>query len=132
VRRRKTPKRKLKDYLDGLWSRLTKEIHGKVCVWCGKVEGLQSDHIISRSYSQTRWRIENAVILCGGCHIFRKKRDPYGWAQMVNKVRGVDTVEALRKQSLRTDKVDFEEVQKYLETLDREKAWESGVFGRKA
>jgi 5-methylcytosine-specific restriction endonuclease McrA len=118
------------DYLDKLWSQLTKLIHGAFCAWCGSTYQLESDHIVPRRFFQTRWRIEVAVILCFTCHRVRKLNDPDGWEAMVNRVRGVDTWEALKKQSLRTDRVDLNEVRKYLEDLDPEN--QEAVFGRKA
>lgn len=120
VRKKKSEKAKLKLYLDKLWSKLTKAIHSGGCSWCGKGGNPQSDHIQNRWKHSTRWRLENCIVLCVWCHLFRKKRDPAGWATMVIKNIGQDKWDALERESNRTEKVDLEEVKKYLEGIEAE------------
>ena len=43
---------------------------GKQCQRCGAWNGLQWAHIRSRRYLSTRWRLENSILLCSGCHLF--------------------------------------------------------------
>lgn len=118
-RKKKSPRKKLITNLDSLWSRLTKLVHGRRCWWCGKTGNVQSDHIQNRHKYPTRWRIENCAILCVGCHLFRKKRDPALWAQMVINRIGQDAWEWLMWESNRQDKTDLEEVKKHLEEAER-------------
>lgn len=119
MRKKKTQRAKLKNYLDSLWSSLTKkaaDIKGELfCQWCGKPENLQSDHIVNRWKLPTRWRLENCIILCAGCHLFRKKREPMAWAGIVLKKHGQDRVDFLNEMSVSPEKVDLEVVKRYLE-----------------
>lgn len=116
---------------DMMWSRITKEIHrdkhGSICLWCRKkTEDLQSDHIINRWKHSTRWRVENCVCLCAGCHIFRKKRDPLGWAEIVRKEKGEDVIAKLKEMGENEFKVtipNLEEVYEYLTKLENGKPW---------
>ena len=120
MRKKKTPRAKMKLYLDGLWSKLTKQINDPFCAWCGNPENLQSDHIINRWKFPTRWRLENCIILCVGCHIFRKKREPMAWAGIVLKKYGQDRVDFLNEMSKSQEKVDLDQVKRYLENAERE------------
>lgn len=133
-RKKKTPRKKLIAYLDSLWSSLTKraaEIKGELfCQWCGKSENLQSDHIINRHKHSTRWRLENCILLCAGCHLFRKKREPYAWAGIVLKKYGQDRLDFLEEMSRSTEKVDLEQVKRYLENAAIE--MQEVVLGEKA
>jgi len=118
-RKKKSEKAKLKLYLDKLWSKLTKQIGGRTCWWCGKSGNVQSDHIQNRWKHPTRWRVENCAILCVGCHLFRKKRDPAGWASMVISKIGQDLWDRLEQESNRIEKTDMEAVKVYLEEVER-------------
>lgn len=120
MRKKKTPRAKLKNYLDNLWSKLTKQINDPWCAWCGKTNGLQSDHVINRWKYPTRWRLEVAIILCTGCHLFRKKRDPLGWAELVQKKFGEDRMNFLKEMAKSNEKVDLEQVKRYLENAANE------------
>lgn len=132
-RRKKSPRKKLIAYLDALWSKLTKqtwELRGELkCAWCGKTENLQSDHIINRHKYPTRWRLENCVILDVGCHLFRKKREPWEWSQMVINKIGSDRYDFLNQMGNSTEKVDLEVVKRYLENAQEE--IRPQVFGAK-
>ena len=57
---------------DRIFSLLVRSV-GK-CERCGKTEGLQCSHFISRRYLGTRWVRLNAECLCLGCHKFLTER----------------------------------------------------------
>jgi 5-methylcytosine-specific restriction endonuclease McrA len=44
---------------------------GNICVRCrNRSNGKQWAHIISRRHLLTRWELDNALTLCGGCHFW--------------------------------------------------------------
>jgi hypothetical protein len=64
---------------DVLFSRLIRD-RDHACVRCGEVNNLQCAHIWSRRYRALRWRFENAITLCQGCHLYFTLR-PAEWAE---------------------------------------------------
>lgn len=73
------PKKKKKDNrtatktLDTLWSKATKKLAGNKCEVCGKVDTLNSHHVIGRSNYALRWEIKNSVVLCANHHKFSRE-----------------------------------------------------------
>jgi hypothetical protein len=126
-------KAKLKKQCDILWSSITKQIHrakyGKICLWCKKKSNrLQSDHVFNRWKHSTRWNTANCVCLDVGCHLFRKKREPLAWAEMVQENIPEDTYADLKRGSELMVKVDIEflrDTLDYLQTMDTNKPWET-------
>src|SRR5690242_3670268 len=112
--KKKSARKKTIAYLDALWSRLTKAVKESRCEWCYKVGPVQSDHIVNRHKYPTRWRLENCVLLCVGCHLFRKKREPFEWSQMVLNKFGQDRIDFLKMMSDSNEKTDLEQVKRYL------------------
>jgi len=53
---------------DKLWSEIIKERADYKCEVCGKSKNLNSHHVFTRSVKVLRWRAENGVCLCPGCH----------------------------------------------------------------
>lgn len=117
-RRRKTPKAKLKAYLDKMWSQITKDIHGRVCIWCGSKDNIQSDHIANRWKHATRWNVDNCVILCRTCHLWKKPMNPAEWAQVVINHIGQDKYDAILHMSHTQEPVDMDKVKEYLESFN--------------
>lgn len=121
----KPKKKALKALCDKEWSRITKLIHikkyGKICLWCRKPsDSLQSDHIINRWKHSTRWNISNCVILCAPDHLFRKKREPFAWAEMVRENVGQDVLDALELASREMIQPNYEEILSYLKKCEEE------------
>ena len=52
------------------------ERDGYRCVRCGTDKGIQWAHIITRARTNLRWLLENALTLCGGCHMFWWHKHP--------------------------------------------------------
>ncbi len=75
--KRKSPNATAK--ADVLFSRLVRD-RDHMCVRCGTVNNLQCAHIWSRRYRALRWRFENAITLCSGCHMYFTLR-PAEWAE---------------------------------------------------
>lgn len=103
----------LKNKCDETWARVTKLMHikkhGKKCLWCGDgSKVLHSDHVVNRWKFATRWNVNNCVVICGPCHLFRKKRDPWEWARMVEKEKGHDAINDLQTLAREIVKPDYE------------------------
>lgn len=106
-RKRKPSRTSLRTKADTLFS-----LHIRrdgVCVRCGKTEGLQCAHIVSRRYLSTRWDDDNAVCLCAGCHIYMTHR-PLEWDVWVTKRIGADAYAAIKRRALKTTKPDYEAI----------------------
>jgi len=63
--------------------------------------------------------VENCLILCAGCHLFRKKREPAEWYDVCRRERGDELLEELRKESERIEKPDLDVVESYLDTAEK-------------
>lgn len=119
-------RQKLKKKCDALWSKVTKMFWIKkygdpICPWCHDRYIQHSDHIANRWKHSTRWRIENCVCLCAPCHLFRKKREPAEWCDMVIDTIGIETYRDIIKESKKIAKdIDYEEVFRYLQNAERE------------
>lgn len=126
------PKEKtLRNRCDSEWARITKLIHvkkhGAVCLWCKKPGALQSDHIVNRWKTATRWNIRNCVVICMPDHLYRKKREPLAWAQMVQENVPADVLEALDFASREIIKPNYEAILAYLAACEREAAEEQAA-----
>lgn len=118
-------RQKLKKKCDALWSKVTKILwakkYGHFCPWCKNKFGVQSDHIANRWKHSTRWRVENCVVLCMPCHIFRKKREPAEWANMVIETIGRELYDEIISESKKVvHEIDYEEICRYLQAAERE------------
>lgn len=122
------PKAKtLRNKCDAAWARVTKMIHikkhGPICLWCRKVSALQSDHIINRWKTATRWNPSNCICLCAPDHLFRKKREPLAWANLVRENVPAETLEALEAASKELVKnPNYEAILSGLLSMERELA----------
>jgi hypothetical protein len=86
------------------------------CERCGRTENLQCAHIISRRYSHTRCRLDNAFCLCAGCHIYLTQH-PLSMANFVKKEIGINGYMELKSISQRTEKVDWLEQLEFLRSI---------------
>jgi 5-methylcytosine-specific restriction endonuclease McrA len=57
------------------------------CEICGSTNALQTGHIISRRFANTRCDRRNALCLCAKCH-HHYTDHPYEWGEAVDRVRG--------------------------------------------
>jgi len=68
----RTPSKKtLTKKLDTAWSKAVKNLAKNKCEVCGKVESLNSHHVVGRRNRRLRWELFNGVCLCAGCHTFK-------------------------------------------------------------
>lgn len=69
-KRKANPLRTLERKQLKLWSKAVKERANNRCEWCGKIEYLNSHHIISKRYKPLRFDLSNGIALCPRCHKF--------------------------------------------------------------
>ena len=127
-------RQKLKKKCDALWSKVTKIVwikhHGSMCAWCKIRPGEHSDHIENRWKHGTRWDVSNMIFLCAGCHLFRKKRDPLEWAQLVISILGKELVEEIQFNASReVHNQDYQAIYEHLKSFLPE---ENKVIGGRA
>lgn len=113
-----------RDKCDKMWADITKKIHrkrfGNICGWCKKPsDKLQSDHIMNRWKSATRWNVHNCIVLDSVCHLFRKKREPFAWAEAVREYVGDDVLEELKKRSQEIYQPDYDVIENSLYEIER-------------
>ena len=105
---KKVKRSTLKRKADKLFSLKIRE--GKVCFNCGSVKNIQCSHIVSRSYKNTRWDLDNAIPLCQGCHLYFTFR-PLEWEQYIIKIRGASVLKRLKIKALNLDtNIDYEKI----------------------
>ena len=105
-RRHSNPtKRPIKKLADGLWALIVRhKCHGR-CIACGTTALIQAAHIVSRRYHSTRYRLDNGVPLCAGCHRAYTS-DPLGWKQFIDW-RLPGALEILEPAALVVVKLDY-------------------------
>lgn len=113
AKKKKTPRQKLdKDCLD-VWSLIIRL--PQVCAICGKQQSdlskviFQGHHIISRSYWAGRFKLDNGVCLCMGCH-WIDKIDSERFRDMILGAIGEDTYNDLKVRYMRTCKISTGEL----------------------
>ena len=91
-----------KTALDRLWQKAVR-VGKDSCEYCGKKGALNGHHIFTRSRMNTRWDIENGILLCVGCHTFSSRfsahKTPYKFFKWLEKERGAAWVNTLQKKS---------------------------------
>ena len=90
---------------DRLFSLLVRAV--AECERCGKRDGLQCSHFISRRYLGTRWVRLNAECLCVGCHKFLTER-PIEARDRARELLGATVYDELEDRARRfTGPVDY-------------------------
>jgi hypothetical protein len=110
--RGKKPKKKVKKInltkkADKVWADSVKEKAGYRCEVCGKVEGLNSHHIFSRSNYTVRHDINNGICLCVAHHVFGNwsaHKSPVEFVEWIKDNRGINWYEELRAKARMTIK----------------------------
>ena len=82
---RKTKRITQRNKADKLFSKLIRS-RGK-CEKCGNRHFLQTAHIISRKYGNTRHDSDNALCLCAKCHRWAHD-NPYAFGMWVKEYKG--------------------------------------------
>jgi len=115
---RKPTKTSLRNKLDKECSRIVRAIGA--CQFCGKADysHLQCCHIISRSHLGLRFRLDNLLCLCDGCH-FHAHKDPLDFADRVKELLGEGLYAEIRLASRSITKWTVQEMQELLDAMRR-------------
>ena len=113
---KKTPRKKLEDKLDKIFSLIIR-LKGH-CVRCGKSEGIQCSHIHSRSKMSVRWDLYNAFCLCAGCHLYWWHKHPIEAGKFTLSILGQSEFDKLYDRAMFTKKWTVEEMQEHLKFLE--------------
>ncbi len=91
---------------DVLFSKIIRSI-GE-CENCYKTEHLQTAHIISRRYSNTRTDLRNAFCLCAGCH--RRFTDhPREFSRFITRTWAQEYYDHIYRKSQEVGKIDWDD-----------------------
>ena len=91
---RKPSKTTLRRKLDKICSEIVRK-RGK-CEICKGKRNLQSCHIFSRTYNNTRWSLDNLLCLCSGCHFWAHK-NPILFGEFVRKYLGEEKYQLIKE-----------------------------------
>jgi hypothetical protein len=120
-RGKKTPRQKIYDILDKMWSLLVRR--KGYCEFCGKTfEVYHAHHLWGRTHVGTRWDLKNGCCLCGGCHI-RVHGDsltPERLMEKLTKDRGQEWRDYLDEKSKITVKVKMSELEEIKQALTKQ------------
>ena len=113
VKKAKTTRKKLRDQLDKLVSKLVRIRAGYKCERCGKTSPLNTAHIFSRRNLSVRWDMENVLCWCVGCH-FWGHQNPILFAEYVKEKLGNEKYEELKRKSVEIKKWTIPELEELL------------------
>ena len=113
--------------LDKLFSEVIRKRAMRLCGGCERCgsqkvaynKGLQCAHCFTRSRYSTRWHEDNALGLCGGCHIYIQQNKEARDELFISKL-GQHRFDKLKLASNIPQKVDKEAIRIYLKELLRE------------
>ena len=104
--------------LDKLWAEAVKLRADNKCEWCGKMSGLNSHHIFSRSNRTVRHDPDNGVCLCVSHHVFGNQsahKSPVEFIEWLRNRRGEAWYEVLRgRANIISKNIDYEAVREEL------------------
>lgn len=109
--------RGIKKKCDDLYSKIIRS--RGYCERCGGTEWLQTAHIISRRFSNTRCDLRNAWCLDARCH--RRLTDwPREHSQYITETIGSEVYEELKAKAESLEKVSWEDIYEELKIKARE------------
>jgi len=123
-----------RDLTDALFSDYIRARDKFICQRCGRKypgnsTSIQCAHIFSRVHKSTRWDPENAVTLCGGCHMYWT-REPLEFYEWVIKRIGQEEFDTLRRNKSIPRKVDKKLIRIGLRQLMIDLENEENIFGK--
>jgi len=83
--------------LDKIWYNIIKQ-RDIYCQKCGSNKALAAHHIFSRTHRSTCWDINNGILLCYPCHIFKAHKDPTEFTIWLEELKGRKFINALRRK----------------------------------
>lgn len=86
---RKPTIKSLKNKADRTWSERVKVRAGGRCERCGRYEGVQSHHAVSRKNHRLRFSLANGIALCSGCHWYAHQH-PFAFGEWFKSHRPED------------------------------------------
>ena len=107
----------LNKQLDTLWSEAV-HLRDKVCRVCGNTKG-QAHHIFTRKHFNTRWNLENGILLCFNCHKNTAHEKPLDFFDWLEKQSGQDWIDDLRTKAKKTVKFSKEEKKEMIDGLKK-------------
>lgn len=84
------------------------------------IQVLQWGHILTRSYLQIRWRLDNAFCICKAHHVYYTYR-PIEWGAYLVSVLGVQKYEELKRDAQTYKKIDYDKIYDYLKACEETK-----------
>lgn len=110
-------KKRLEKDCDNLWSKIIKHKAGWKCEKCGRDGlGLNSHHIFSRRFKNTRWDLDNGICLCVACHFMAHQRS-IEFAEWIIKSKKNQYEKIKFHSTIRHRKVDMKSLKLYLENV---------------
>lgn len=94
------------------------------CERCGKTDGLQAAHFITRSNHTLRWDLDNLICLCAGCHLFWAHKEIQEFVEWFAHRYPTRYTRLMREKNELTQRtlVDYEELEAELKhILEHEK-----------
>ena len=114
ARKKKTPRQIMIENLDKLASQIVKA-RDVYCQLCGKNSRLGAHHIIGRTKTNTRWELDNLILLCSGCHIFKAHKNYETFRKFIVERIGEKRLEELYQKSEEVGvKIDLQKVEEGL------------------
>lgn len=92
-------------------------VRDMACVLCGKVEGPQCGHLITRSCHSVRWDERNVAAQCPGCN-YRHEFQPHHFTLWWVKKYGTRAYDKLVRDSNKPHKFSEEELRGIAEKYD--------------
>lgn len=105
----------LNKQLDNLWAEAI-HLRDKVCRVCGNPKG-QAHHIFTRKHFNTRWNLENGILLCFDCHKNTAHEKPLDFFDWLRKQAGQDWIDDLRKKAKMAVQFSKEEKKEMIDGL---------------
>ena len=109
MRKQKTPRKKLIEILDGLFSEFIRR-RDKKCFICGGTT-IFTHHIFGRKNMSVRWFPDNAIALCWPHHRNLAHGDPLMFRRYLINVKGAIFLENLEREANKVKKYSAEELE---------------------
>ena len=99
-----------------MWSQVIRLRDNNMCQIC-HIPGNNAHHIIGRRNHNTRWDIDNGILLCAGCHTLRTNsahQNPLWFMDWLIEKKGGKFVKDLRIRGSIIYKPDYQSIKLFL------------------